>query len=88
LKKQKPTAAKAEPYARPLAKEIARDLITDGTGEIANRLVMEHLSGPRLAGSGWCEGAIADLVERHFRRIEENCKLVAASKAAKKPRPR
>lgn len=45
---------------RELAMQIARDLFTNGMGQIAGRLVME--TGKKLDGCGWCESAVEDRI--------------------------
>ena len=53
---------------RLLAKRIAKALFTDGTGSRARRLVIELPSQNYLA-SGYCEGAVADLIERKLAKF-------------------
>lgn len=47
---------------RKLAEEIAKALFTNGAGEHAERLVLE-IPGAKRNGGGWCERAVADVVE-------------------------
>lgn len=49
-----------------LANKIARDIFTNGAKKRANRLVLE-LPGGRNGG-GWCEMAVADLIDRHLSK--------------------
>lgn len=47
-----------------LAEAIARDLFTNGSGERAQRLVLE-LPGKR-DGGGWCEEAMSNRIAEHL----------------------
>jgi hypothetical protein len=76
-------AKKEFDFTRAFAEMVARDLFTDGPDRRGRRLVMEYADGPKLNGGGYCEAAVADLIERHLREAEKG-----ASKARKKPRPR
>lgn len=40
--------------------QIARELFTNGIGQVAVRLVME--TGKKLDGPGWCESAVEDRI--------------------------
>jgi hypothetical protein len=54
--------------AKLLAEKITKDLFTDGTGDKARRLVMER-EGENLKGSGWCEGAVRDKIEKYLMTL-------------------
>lgn len=51
---------------RRLARRIAKQLFTDGFGDRAVRLVFEYGSAD-LKGTGWCESAVADRIEKNLR---------------------
>jgi hypothetical protein len=53
---------------RQLAQLIAKALFTDGTGERATRLVIE-LPTHKFLASGYCESAVADLIERKLSSV-------------------
>ena len=50
-----------------MAKKIARDLFTSGTGKWARRAenLVLRLPGDR-DGGGWCERAVVDVIARHL----------------------
>ena len=54
--------------ATKLAKEIAEDLMTNGEGHKAERLVLE-LKGGR-DGGGRCFGSVRDVIAHHLERLE------------------
>ena len=50
-----------------LAARIVSDLFCEGgTNRKAGRLVLE-LPGQKFIGSGWCRGAVRDVIERHLK---------------------
>ncbi len=49
---------------RRLARRVAKALFRNGSGEIAERLVLELKD--RRNGGGWCLGAVEDVVEREM----------------------
>ena len=51
--------------ARMLAALIAKDLFTNGDGQVANRLVEEYPDRP-IEGGGWSQGALANRIEKHL----------------------
>ncbi len=69
-----------------LARKIARSLFTDGIDKrVANRLVMEHNThyfDKKLEGSGWCESAAENEIEKIIKQKmkEEKSTKTKASK--------
>lgn len=47
-----------------LATKIALDLMTNGAGQVAERLVMWRKNDPD--GGGWCGSALRDRIEKHL----------------------
>lgn len=54
--------------AEKLAKEIAEDLMTNGEGHKAERLVLELKEG--RDGGGRCFGSVRDVIACHLERLE------------------
>jgi hypothetical protein len=60
---------------RELACKIANDLFTNGAGKHAQRLVLEM---PGLKdGGGWCESAVADMIEDHLEAAQTSVNRTA-----------
>lgn len=55
---------------RKIAVEIANELFTNGSGEHAKHLNL-IMDGGRYVG-GWCEAAVADIIERKIRASQQN----------------
>jgi hypothetical protein len=53
--------------ARKLALIIVKDLFTDGSNVVAQRLVMEP-NGKRVTGSGWSQRVMRDRIETMLRK--------------------
>lgn len=58
---------------RHLARRVARYLFTgqDGKTVTVSRLVCEMKGGPKLGGAGWCERAVAQVIELHLNRSQQ-----------------
>ena len=64
---------------RKVAVEIANELFTNGSGEHARHLNL-IMDGGRYVG-GWCEAAVADIIERKIRAAQQNAHLTPESLA-------
>ena len=55
---------------RQLATRIADHLFVNGSGEQAERLVLEIPGKPGASG-GWCKRAVVDVIARHLDEAEK-----------------
>ena len=54
------------PEKMALAKQIARDLFTDGTGDVSLRLLHVKQEKPLRTGVGLCEQAVVNRIYKHM----------------------
>lgn len=54
------------PEKMALAEKIARDLFTDGTGDVSLRLLHVTQEKPLRTGGGLCEQAVVDRIYKHM----------------------
>jgi hypothetical protein len=65
MAKKRPQAKPAKDAIRRTAEACAKDLFINAMQRVARRLVLEL--GDGADGGGWCQSAVADVIERRMR---------------------